>query len=67
MNVKEIIEKWLTDNGYDGLYNDEECGCQCGDLFPCDGPVDECRPGHLIPIKDGEGTFFIGRRPEDEE
>jgi hypothetical protein len=43
MNVKEIIEKYLVDNGYDGLCGDE-CGCAIGDLRPCDGPNEDCVP-----------------------
>lgn len=33
MTVKEIIEKHLKDNGFDGLVHlDTECGCHMGDL-----------------------------------
>ena len=38
MSIKEIIEKYLKENGYDGLCNpDISCGCGLKDgLFPCE-------------------------------
>ncbi|HDZ62542.1 MAG TPA: hypothetical protein ENH40_05295 [Nitrospirae bacterium] len=45
-DVKNIIEVYLTSQGYDGLYNsDGECGCELGDLFPCDESPINCIPG----------------------
>ena len=36
MSVIEIVEKYLRDNNYDGLYNsDRECSCETGALEPC--------------------------------
>lgn len=36
MNCKEIIQKYLKENGYDGLINaDLECGCGIDDFEPC--------------------------------
>lgn len=32
--VRTIVKLWLSDHGYDGLYN-EECGCSVDDLMPC--------------------------------
>lgn len=55
MAVKEIVEQWLREHGYDGLCT-YDCGCRLDDLMPCAGggyaPVDadaiaECVPGHL--------------------
>ena len=46
MTVKEIIEKYLKDNKFDGLCNDE-CGCGNGPdcIAPCDLPLD-CEPAY---------------------
>ena len=47
MNIKEIVEKYLKDNGYDGLCNsDFSCGCGLKDgLFPCNEPFSaDCVP-----------------------
>lgn len=47
--VYTIIEKYLKDNGYDGLCNpaDEGCGCRIGDLVPCGSDFSMCQPGYL--------------------
>lgn len=47
MTVKEIIEKHLKENGFDGLAGDE-CGCLLEDLVSCGGPFDNCVPGIKI-------------------
>ena len=35
IEVKEIVNKWLIEHGYDGLVNDYGCGCDIHDLIPC--------------------------------
>lgn len=45
MNVKEIIKKYLMENGYNGLCC-EDCGCFINDLIPCDDVCDHCVPGY---------------------
>lgn len=36
MNIKEIVEAYLKENRFDGLYSGfYNCECQLGDLFPC--------------------------------
>lgn len=50
MNLEELTQKALKREGYDGLYNiDGECACKTDDLFPCECPSRECRPGYLTP------------------
>ena len=34
MTIKEIVKKWLEDNGCDGLCG-EDCGCGIDDIMPC--------------------------------
>ena len=49
MAVRDIIKKWLVDNGYDGLCG-EECGCLLDDLMTCEeGWALECEPGYKVP------------------
>jgi hypothetical protein len=44
--VREIVDEWLRDNGYDGLAGDD-CGCIVGDLFPCEScDARTCVAGH---------------------
>jgi len=48
MTVRDIIEKYLKENKYDGLFNsDNECSCNLSDLIPCGCNDDfmECEPG----------------------
>ena len=48
MDVKDVLEKWLGENGYDGLVNTEgPCGCSIGDDFiECDALCPECEPAY---------------------
>lgn len=48
MTVKEITAEWLKAHGYDGLCNDNECGCFVGDLMPCGDPGEHCEAGHKV-------------------
>jgi hypothetical protein len=45
MTLKEIVEQYLRQNGFDGLYTDE-CGCLLDDLFPCSAPAVDCQAGY---------------------
>jgi hypothetical protein len=46
MTAREIIKKYLEDNGYDGLfYAQGECSCQLNDLMPCGEIYDMCVAG----------------------
>lgn len=45
--VTEMLEAYLTANGYGGLYNkDVPCACEIGDLAPCDDIGQECTAGY---------------------
>ncbi len=35
MNLRDIVKKYLEDNGYEGLAG-KYCGCENNDLMPCD-------------------------------
>ena len=43
MNCKEIIEKYLRENGFDGIINND-CCCPVDDLASC---FSDCEPAHL--------------------
>lgn len=60
--VKEIIEKAVRDNGFDGLYNSHiECACTLKDgLQPCDGYQPICVMGYEVEgVGEFEGTFMV--------
>jgi len=60
MTLREIIENHLKDNEYDGLCGDE-CGCEIGELFPCEDPdMDVCKPGYKT-VCPGEDKCPIGQ------
>ena len=50
LTIKDIIKKYLVDNGYDGLCN-EECGCGIAEMPACCGPFDECQPAYKVQDK----------------
>ena len=68
----DIIRKWLEQQGYDGLYNDEhQCGCLLDDLMPCGYTDDRCEAGYRVDYPNGdcpcgEGCDFHieSRKPE---
>jgi len=46
MTIKDIIENYLNQNGYDGLCN-IDCGCDLTYLIPCDGEyIINCQPAY---------------------
>ena len=52
MNVKQIVRKYLSENGFDGLVSTEHpCGCMGNDLFQCEdyGQIDcYCVPAYKM-------------------
>lgn len=62
MTTKEIIENWLKENGYDGIYSPGECACKIGDLMPCGTDASECEPGYQHP-GDEDADFYIKGEP----
>jgi hypothetical protein len=63
INVRQIVEKYLKDNGYDGLFSEYECACSFDDFMPCSGTNDmlhECEAGHKFPCDCGEHDYHIG-------
>ena len=58
MTVKEIIEKYLKENGYGGILNvNVPCGCFLDDLVVCDGPCHECQPGYVRMCEEEDSEF----------
>jgi hypothetical protein len=62
ISAREIVLKWLLENGYDGLAG-EECGCSVYDFAPC-GCIDlnECVAGHRVRVKTGDFVTKPGKR-----
>lgn len=60
--VAGIVEVYIQENGYDGLYDPYKgCGCKLGNLFPCGGEwVERCIPGKAT----AEGLIVAPRGDE---
>jgi len=60
MTVKEIVKKYLEDNGYDGLCKSQlVCGCEIDDLMCCQEDGSYCVPGHKEkPTKDNYEDYL---------
>ena len=56
MTVKEMIERFLRVNGFDGLCNQTfECGCDIANLAPCECPYPDCIGAYRLHMEiDGE-------------
>lgn len=61
MNVHDIIERYLRENGFDGLYYAGECACSVDDLAPCGNINENCEAGYLLSCDCGEHDWNIGR------
>ncbi|MCK4827882.1 hypothetical protein KA005_69780, partial [bacterium] len=61
MECSEIVEKYLKENKYHGLFNvDYECACAVIDLGPCnEGIKADCSTGY-IQAEEREGGLVIG-------
>ena len=67
MTIKEVVEKHLKDNGFDGLVCPElECGCGLDDLFPCDIWSNECVPAYCVKCDcpDHDGSHYQTKKEE---
>ena len=59
MNVKEILHKYLVDNGHQGLCTDG-CGCGVKDLIPCESCFDNCVPAKLAIATEDDHDYDVG-------
>ena len=60
MNLKEIVEKWLIENGYEGLVAaDGGCKCEIFNLMRCYEPRVSCKAGHIVKSSKNNYDFMI--------
>ncbi len=71
MTAKEIVSKYLQDNGFDGLANPGECneGCILSDLLPCDSMTVYCEPAYRTktPTDSRMDYGMVTEKPKDEK
>ena len=48
ITVKDIVKDWLKTHGYDGLLDDDGCGCTLDDFCPC-GTLCDGTPAYKWP------------------
>ena len=66
MNCKQIIEAYLREHGFDGLWCPGECACLLDDLMPCGEGCGSCEPGYRVPCPPecGEHDFHVSAHKE---
>ncbi len=69
MDIRQIVEKYLRKNKFDGLFSGWDCGCKIDDLMPCGEAPPECEPGYKMPcgnscMLDGNCDWHIGLNKE---
>lgn len=48
-DCRDIIEQYLRENRYGGLYDENgECACAVDHLFPCGENYLQCKPGYKV-------------------
>ena len=65
LTVREIVKKYLQENGYDGLYfddGDEKCGCALDDFEPCCEMWQECQAAY----KHSDDFFRLEKEVKDD-
>jgi hypothetical protein len=56
MNIKQIVQKYLTDNGYDGLV-EPNTGCGCGIDNFCQWWCEDCTPAYKHESEMGDEVY----------
>lgn len=64
MNLTDIIESGLKQNGFDGLVNPGLCGCQIGALSPAECICSDCMGGYKH-AHSKTGEWIISIKKED--
>ncbi len=68
MNILNLIQAKLIEDGFDGLYNENgECACKHDDLEPCGHIESECYAGYLAPCDCGDHDWHIQAQKPSEE
>jgi hypothetical protein len=67
MNCKEIIEKYLIENGYHGLQNSDLCSCVVDDLQPCENDFSQCTPAYLQKCENCIFSFECDDKNRDDD
>lgn len=61
--VRQIVQKYIRENGYDGLWCDD-CACVTDDLAPCGQIGEDCEAGHKRTVPKDESCGCDGQGSE---
>lgn len=67
VDVRRIVQTWLLEHEYDGLYDCDECGCAIDDLMWCEGTGNQhCEPAYKASCDFGDGCAYqmVATKPE---
>lgn len=68
IEMPDIVKRWLSDDGYDGLCDsDNECGCDLDNFMHCGEPSTYCVAAHRTkpPVGSDYDYYLVpGKRPE---
>lgn len=70
MNVKEIVEKYIRENNYEGLSGlaGLGCGCSIDDLMPCDCPdITYCCPAYRVTCEKCGQVLYMPTKEQPEK
>ena len=68
-DIGKILNDYLKENGYGGLYLSGECACEVDDLVPCGGDPTDCCPGYKV-MKDCNDLYafeIVEKKPTEPE
>ena len=66
--VLDIVRDWLKNHGYDGLWSEDDCGCEVDDLAPCGGQdMCRCHPGYRHSCTEACASEETGHEPYEYE
>jgi hypothetical protein len=68
LDLKDIVMRYLVNNGYDGLTNkDVHCSCSMDVLMWCGNPSPVCLPAYREPCEYVDGVCIWCDSPESEK
>ena len=65
--LRELVITGLKAGGFDGLHDDNACGCDIDDLFSCGDPFAGCCAGYRVSAEPGEEVdyWIVADKPEE--
>jgi hypothetical protein len=67
--LRELVIAGLKAGGFDGLHDDNACGCDLDNLFSCGTPGEGCCAGYRVEAEPGQGVdyWIMDEKPEEKD